>query len=143
MSIWCARGVGSTPAIVPQSTVHVILRNALDGCEDPYVLRAAEMFFRPQRHDLARRLVDCRRRGNDRRHEREAGIAAGLDARHSREAEIDVMNDDNAASYWEHSDLFHIALDLTAGRRGLAALARVMRALDRATSRRSKSRSSR
>ena len=28
--------------------VHVILRNALDGCDDPFVLRAAELFFRPQ-----------------------------------------------------------------------------------------------
>ena len=32
--------------------VHVILRNALDGCDDPYVLRAAEIFFRPQRMTL-------------------------------------------------------------------------------------------
>jgi hypothetical protein len=37
-------------------------------------------------------------------------------------AEIDVLNEDNAASYWERSDLFDMALDLTAGRRGLAAL---------------------
>jgi hypothetical protein len=39
------------------------------------------------------------------------------------EAAIDVMNDDNAAHYFEHSDQFHVALDLTAGRRGLQALA--------------------
>jgi hypothetical protein len=43
------------------------------------------------------------------------------------EAEIDVMSDDNAAHYFEHSDLFHVALDLTAGRRGLTALAEAMR----------------
>jgi hypothetical protein len=36
--------------------------------------------------------------------------------------DIDVLNDDNAESYWERSDLFDMALDLTAGRRGLAAL---------------------
>ena len=30
----------------------MILRNALDGCEDPFVLRAAELFFRPQRLTL-------------------------------------------------------------------------------------------
>jgi len=29
--------------------VQVILRNALDGCEDVFMLRAAEMFFRPQK----------------------------------------------------------------------------------------------
>jgi hypothetical protein len=42
------------------------------------------------------------------------------------EAEIDVMNDDNAAFYFEHSDQFHVALDLTGGRRGLAALGTVI-----------------
>ena len=43
------------------------------------------------------------------------------------DAEIDVINDDNARHYFEHSDLFHMAIDLTAGRRGLAALAEAMR----------------
>ena len=42
------------------------------------------------------------------------------------EAEIDVMNDDNAEHYCEHSDQFDMALDLTAGRRGLAALGEVI-----------------
>jgi hypothetical protein len=37
------------------------------------------------------------------------------------------MSDENAAHYFEHSDLFHVALDLTGGRRGLAALADAMR----------------
>ena len=40
--------------------------------------------------------------------------------------EVEVLNDDNAASYWERSDLFDMALDLTAGRRGLAALGKVI-----------------
>ena len=37
-------------------------------------------------------------------------------------AEIDVLTDENAATYWERSDRFDMALDLTAGRRGQAAL---------------------
>src|SRR4029079_11884168 len=41
-------------------------------------------------------------------------------------AEIDVLTDDNAGSYWERSDLFDMALDLTAGRHGVAALAAVL-----------------
>ena len=36
------------------------------------------------------------------------------------------MNDDNAAFYFEHSDQFHVALDLTGGRRGLQALGTVI-----------------
>src|SRR5437762_1554135 len=42
--------------------------------------------------------------------------------------EIDVLNEDNAGSYWERSDRFDFALDLTAGRRGHAALAQVISA---------------
>ena len=37
------------PAVFLNQLVHVILRNVLDGCEDAFVLRAAELFFRPQR----------------------------------------------------------------------------------------------
>ena len=42
-------------------------------------------------------------------------------------ADIDVLNDDNAESYWERSDRFDMAIDLTAGRAGLAALAEAIR----------------
>ena len=43
------------------------------------------------------------------------------------ESEIDILNDDNAASYWQRSDLFDMAIDLTAGRAGLLASAEAMR----------------
>ena len=43
-----------------------------------------------------------------------------------RSSEIEVLSDDNAAGYWERSDRFDLALDLTAGRRGLAALGAVI-----------------
>src|SRR5437763_693895 len=39
---------------------------------------------------------------------------------------IDVLNDERAPSYWERSDRFDLALDLTAGRRGHFALAQVI-----------------
>jgi hypothetical protein len=42
------------------------------------------------------------------------------------QAEIDVINDDNADHYFEHSDQFHMAVDLTAGRRGLTALSQAI-----------------
>jgi hypothetical protein len=41
--------------------------------------------------------------------------------------EIDVLNEVNAETYWERSDLFDMALDLTAGRRGLDALGNVIK----------------
>src|SRR5258707_15022787 len=43
------RGVGATPPLFINQLAHVILRNVLDGCEDVFMLRAAELFFRPQR----------------------------------------------------------------------------------------------
>ena len=42
-------GVGKTPPLFLNQLVHLILRNVLDGCDDPFVLRAAELLFRPQR----------------------------------------------------------------------------------------------
>ena len=119
-------GTGSTPPIFLNQLVHVILRNVLDGCEDPLVLRAAEIFFRPQRltlHEGSLIAAD---------EETISGTGAtpasplvsmlGIPA----QADIDVLNEDNAHLYWEHSDLFHTAIDLTAGRSGLAAFATVI-----------------
>jgi hypothetical protein len=40
--------------------------------------------------------------------------------------EVDLLNDATAGSYWERSDRFDMALDLTAGRRGLVALGDVV-----------------
>jgi hypothetical protein len=120
------RGVGNTPPLFINQLVHVILRNALDGCEDPYMVRAAELFFRPQRltvHEGSLIAAD---------EETVAGVSTqpvsplvsmlGLPAA----AEIDMLNDDNAQGYWERSDLFDLGLDLTAGRRGIAALGDVL-----------------
>src|SRR5712692_2338692 len=120
------RGVGATPPLFINQLVHVILRNVMDDCEDAFMLRAAELFFRPQRltvHGGSLIAAD---------EETVAGVSPqpvsplvamlGLPTA----GEIDVLNDDNADSYWERSDLFDMALDLTAGRRGLDALGKVI-----------------
>ena len=46
---------------------------------------------------------------------------------HGVEAAIDILSDENAGSYWERSDRFDMALDLTGGRAGLLAFAEAMR----------------
>jgi hypothetical protein len=54
-------GVGKTPPLFLNQLVHLILCNVLDDCDDPFVLRAAEMLFRPQRltvHDGSLIAVD-------------------------------------------------------------------------------------
>src|SRR5262249_11483317 len=42
------RGVGQTPPLFINHLIHVILRNLLDGCEDVFMLHAADLFFRLQ-----------------------------------------------------------------------------------------------
>jgi len=121
------RDLRHTPPLFLNQLVHVILRNALDGVSDARVLRAAELFFRTQRvtlHDGSLIAAD---------EETVGGInptpvtplvsMLGIPAA----AEIDILNDDNAESYWQRSDRFDMALDLTGGRAGLAALAEAMR----------------
>ena len=44
--------LGATPPLFINQLVHVMLRNALDGVEDPAVVRAAELFYRTQRVTL-------------------------------------------------------------------------------------------
>lgn len=120
-------GTGKTPLLFVNQLVHAILRNALDGVEDAQVVRAAELFFRTQRvtlHEGALIAADDETIG---------GINAapvsplvsmlGIPA----EAKIDVLNDENASTYWERSDQFDMAIDLTTGRTGLIALAEAMR----------------
>jgi hypothetical protein len=114
------------PHIFINQLVHVIARNMLDSSQDEFVLRAAELLFRPQKltlHDGSLVAAD---------EETVSGLGnqplsplvsmLGLPAA----AEIDVLNEDNAHSYWDRSDQFDMGLDLTAGRRGLAALGEVV-----------------
>ncbi|MBR0850693.1 hypothetical protein JQ543_23330 [Bradyrhizobium diazoefficiens] len=114
------------PPLFVNQLVHVILRNALDGCDDPFVLRAAELFFRTQRilpHEQALLLGD-------------EEIVGGLTPTPvlslmsmlgaTTDAVVDVLNAENAGAYWQRSDQFDMALDLTADGRGPAALAQVM-----------------
>jgi hypothetical protein len=115
-------GVGDTPPLFINQLVHVILRNLLDGCDDVFVLRAAEMFFRPQKltvHDGSLIAADLETvEGASKQPVSPLVSMLGLPS----PTDIDVLNDDNAHDYWERSDRFDMALDLTAGRRGLAAL---------------------
>jgi hypothetical protein len=116
------RSGATIPHLFLNQLVHVILRNALDGCADPFVLRAAELFFRPQRmtlHDGSLIAADEETISGDGRAPVSPLVSMlGIPA----EAGIDVMNEDNAEHYFEHSDRFHVALDMTAGRRGVGAL---------------------
>lgn len=121
------QGFGKTPPLFINQLVHVILRNALDDVREPEVLRAGELFFRPQRvtlHDGSLIAADEETIGGANAAPVSPLVSMlGIPA----EAAIDIINDGNVEEYWQRSDRFDMALDLTAGRSGLAALAEVMR----------------
>lgn len=117
--------LGIPPLFMAQLT-HLILRNALDDCADPFVLRAAELFFRPQRasrQDGALLLADA-----DTVEQLRAGrspLAALFEQ--DPESTLDIMDDANAWTYWSRSDAFTMALDF-ANVRSRLALAAAIRA---------------
>lgn len=119
-------GMRRTPPLFVNQLVQAILRNALDDCDDPFVLRAAEMLFRPQRielHEGALIAMDDELLASS--------GAAPLSPLVSilglvRQSRIEALNEGNAAAYWTRSDRFDFAFDLTAGGRGHAALAHAL-----------------
>ncbi|HEX3182944.1 MAG TPA: DUF6352 family protein [Beijerinckiaceae bacterium] len=120
-------GIGKTPPLFLNQLVHLILRNALDECEDPYILRAGELFFRPQRvsfHDGAALLADA-----EIIEWQEHGAAySPLLTMFGQEpaSELDIMSTENAWTYWSRSDAFTMAFNIGSDRQARDALARVI-----------------
>jgi Family of unknown function (DUF6352) len=113
------------PHIFIGQLVQAILRNALDDCDDVFMLRAAEMFFRPQKLVLQQVSIVAT--------DQETSPLLGF---HSASplttllellpnGEIDLLSESSTGSYWGRSDRFDMALDLTAGGRGMVALSDV------------------
>jgi hypothetical protein len=107
------------PPLFQDQIVQVILRNLLDDCEDALVLRAAELFYRPQKLAV---LGGSLLAADAEKFSAPPPLVSLL----GLEPVVEVLNPDNAAAYWGRSDSFDLALDLTAGRRGLAALGEVV-----------------
>jgi len=104
------------------------LRDGIErGAKEKHLLRAAELFFRPQRatfHDGALLLADVE------------AIEGHEAARHASPlldmlgkpavAELDVLDDASAYSYWSRSDAFTMVLNLGSNPKSRAALARAI-----------------
>ncbi len=126
----------TTPPLFLNQLVHVIARNMLDGERDPYVLRAAELLFRPQRLTVKdgvmlladEELVD----GSNVVDHASPLVAIFGDA---KARNIDVMTADNAEGYFDRSDGFDMALDFRHGRPARIAFARRAGALGQALTR--------
>jgi len=125
-------GVDLPPLFIEQ-LVHVILRNILDGCEDPLQLRVAELFWREQKATLRDGHVLLADRETVEMHA--AGNRYGNLGRLIVEAQgelgkvdLDVLDRANAAIYWTRESRHDTVVSLTYGRAALDALCRVMEA---------------
>ena len=122
-------GMAGVPPLFVDQLAALALRNALDGCEDPWTLRAAELFFVPQRasfHDGALLLASAEVVEDAERARHAAPLAAMFDGR-PPVAELDVLTDETAPSYWSRSDAFAMAFNLTQSK-SREALARAIEA---------------
>jgi hypothetical protein len=120
-------GAVAMPPLFLSQLVHLILRNALEGCEDPYVLRAAELFFRPQRASIHEghllladaEVIEARAPGPG-----HSPLVAMLGK--DPAGELDVLDDASAWTYWSRSDAFTMALNLGGNPRSREGIARVI-----------------
>ncbi len=101
----------SLPQVFLSQLVQLILRNALDGCNDPQVLRAAECFFRPQRAHVKDDMLLLADEELVQLYEAEkhaspltAMFSGGLDS-------LDVLGAENAWTYWSRSDAHTMVLN--------------------------------
>jgi len=118
----------AVPALFVDQLVHAILRNVLDGIEEPMRARAAELLFRSQqltRQGGAIMLADEETITMRAR----AGHAPGqllADSERHGEVTLDILDRQNAGSYWERADRFDMVLDFSFARPGLDAFCRVL-----------------
>ncbi|MDB5569329.1 MAG: hypothetical protein JWN93_512 [Hyphomicrobiales bacterium] len=118
------------PPMFLDQLAHLILRNALDGCDDPYVLRAGELFFRAQKasvHDGVLLLADAELVEEQQKARAEMMHTSPLTAMLQGEgADLDVMDDENAWTYWSRSDANSMAMNLGGSARAREGLAKAV-----------------
>jgi hypothetical protein len=127
------KGAVDVPPLFVGQLAHVILRNLLDGCEDPLRPRAAELFFRDQKATLQEGHVLLADLETVEMHA--AGTRYGSIGKLIVEAQgglgkvdLDVLDRANAALYWERDSRHDTVISLTYGRAALDALCRVIEA---------------
>ena len=117
------QGVKRLPPLFINQLAHIIMRNALEGCRDAFVVRAGELFYRPQRvaiQDGAVMLADAETVG---RYEADVHSSPLLRMFRDEIANLDVLRKENEADYWGRSDAFDMVFELSGSNGGRRALA--------------------
>ena len=119
------------PPMFVDQLAHVILRNVLDGADDPLRLRAGELFFREQKATLKDGHVLLADLETVEMHA--AGSRYGSIGRLIVEAQgelgsvdLDVLDRSNADIYWPRDSKHDTVISLTYGRPALEAFCRVV-----------------
>ncbi len=118
------RARAAPPPLFLNHLTQLVLRNALDGCDDPFILRAAELFFRPQKASTlngALVLADAELIEAREAEHAHAPLAAMLEP--DPLAALDVMDAENAWTWWSRSDAHSMALNFGGEARSRAGLA--------------------
>jgi len=121
------------PPIFLDQLAHVILRNVLDGCDEPLRLRAAELFFREQKatirdgHALLADLETVQMHASGSRYGSIGKLIVEAQSPLGG-TDLDVLDKANAALYWKRESRHDTVISLTYGRPALDALCRVIEA---------------
>lgn len=124
------RGVDVAPSFV-DALAQAIVRGLLDGTEDPWLCRAGEMLFRPQRIAVEGGRVLAADAATIEVYAETGGFGNVGRLLRSQAApmpavKMDVLSHENAALYFLRDELHGFVLDLAPGGEGAAALARVL-----------------
>ena len=124
-------GKVDVPPLFLDQLAQIILRNVLDGCEDPLEARAAEIFYREQKANADGGLVMLADQETVEMHA--SGGAYGSLGRLIVEAQtplsavnLDVLDAENAAMYWLRDQRHDFVVSLNYGRAANQAFCRVI-----------------
>ncbi len=127
------KGAIDVPPLFIEQLAHVTLRNLLDDCDDPLVLRAAELFFREQKatlqdgHVLLADLETVAMHAAGNRYGNLGKLIVEAQGSIGK-VDLDVLDRANAALYWERESRHDTVISLSYGRAALEALCRVIEA---------------
>ncbi len=134
LGLFSGSDVGVPPMFIDQ-LAQIILRNILEGTDDPLELRAAEMFYREQKASLQEgaimladlETVELRASGSA------SGAMGGslgeliVEAQAPLKAvDLDVLDSGNAELYWLRDQRHDFVISMNHGRASVAAFCRVL-----------------
>ena len=124
-------GAVSVPPLFIDQLAQIIVRNVLDGCEDPLEPRAAELFFREQKANTEDGVVMLADLETVEAHA--SGSSLGNLGRLIVEAQaplasvnLEVLDTENAPAYWQRDQRHDLVISMNFGRAANKAFCRVI-----------------